>query len=94
MKLRIDSRLGSSSSPVPYTRCEAAGLPEVRRGEGTFVAERPPQARAAERERLLEEGARRVVEVARTVGASRKEASGVVEGMWKKTTEGGEGKDR
>jgi len=87
-------RVNPATVSKAYRLLTEAGLLEVRRGEGTFVAELPPKARAAERERLLEDGARRFVEVARTVGASRKEASRVVEGMWKKTTEGGEGKDR
>ena len=86
-------RVNPATVSKAYRLLTEAGLLEVRRGEGTFVAEMPPQARAAERERLLDDGSRRFVEVARTIGASRKEASRAVEATWKKTNQGGEGKD-
>jgi len=87
-------RVNPATISKAYRLLTESGLLVVRRGEGTFVGELSPQALAAERGRLLEEGARRFAEVARAIGANRKEASRAFEVMWKETTGGGEGKDR
>lgn len=65
-----------------YQRLGDEGVLAVRRGEGTFVAERPPAAFEAERRELLEGGARRYAAVAVEVGASYGEAAGVLKVHW------------
>ncbi len=65
-----------------YQRLGDAGVLAVRRGEGTFVAERPSAELAAERRGLLDDGARRYAEVAVDVGASYPEAAAMLERRW------------
>ena len=65
----------------------------MRRGEGTFVAARPEGAVAAERDRLLAEGAERFVEAARSMGVSKSEAKAVVSAVWDRA-EGEDGENR
>jgi len=84
-------RVNPATVSKAYQLLTDAGLLTVRRGEGTFVAELAPADRAAERERLLEEGAQRFVEVARSMGATRTEAKRAVDAAWVEITEGGEG---
>jgi GntR family transcriptional regulator len=56
-----------------YQRLADAGVLEVRRGEGTFVASAPPSLARGERARTLRQAASRYVAVAMTLGASREE---------------------
>ncbi len=65
-----------------YQRLGDAGVLAVRRGEGTFVAERPSTALAAERRELLRGGAARYATLAVDVGASRTEAVAALEDEW------------
>jgi GntR family transcriptional regulator len=65
-----------------YQRLGDAGVLTVRRGEGTFVAERPAATLAAERRALLSEGAARYAALAVEVGASRSEAVATLESLW------------
>lgn len=65
-----------------YRRLIEGGQLEVRRGEGTYVAERSASEAAAERRALLAEGARSFVRLARHVGVTREEASGVLDRVW------------
>jgi GntR family transcriptional regulator len=64
-----------------YQRLIEAGLLEVRRGEGTYVAATPPAARE-ERDRGLRDGAARFVAMAASLGASRREALAEVRDAW------------
>lgn len=57
-----------------YQRLTEAGVLEVRRGEGTFVAANPPRLPKARQRALLEEGARRYAAVAVTLGVDAREA--------------------
>jgi GntR family transcriptional regulator len=57
-----------------YQRLADAGVVTVRRGEGTFVAARPPTLGKAEFGRILREAAARYASVASTMGASPEEA--------------------
>ena len=59
-----------------------AGVVETRRGEGTFVAERPPTLSAAARGRRLREAAARFAAVAVTTGASADEAVEALKAAW------------
>jgi len=54
----------------------------VRRGEGTFVAEGPPQLTRAERAKTMREGASRYVSLAATLGVSKDEAAREVAAAW------------
>jgi GntR family transcriptional regulator len=57
-----------------YQRLVDAGILTVRRGEGTFVADRPPAPPRGEREKELESGALRYASLAVTLGAPSDEA--------------------
>lgn len=76
-----------------YQQLTAAGVLEVRRGEGTFVASRSTSTVDAERHALLEEEARRFGQAARDLGADREEALEALRRAWHRHGEpsGGEG---
>lgn len=57
-----------------YQRLADAGVVTMRRGEGTFVAARPPVLGKAEFARILREAAGRYASVASTIGASPEDA--------------------
>ncbi len=65
-----------------YQRLADAGVVVVRRGEGTFVAERPPALGKAELGRILREAAGRYAGVAATLGASPDEAIDAVRAIF------------
>lgn len=85
-------RVNPATVSKAYQRLTEAGLLEVRRGEGTFVAELTGDKLSAERNRLLQEAAAEFVHVAGSVGASRDEATRAAELMWNELAEGGRGK--
>jgi len=72
-------RVNPATVAKAYARLTDAGVLEMKRGEGTFVSERPPKLAAAERRRLLDEGAARFVAQAATLGAGEEEIREVVE---------------
>lgn len=57
-----------------YQRLVDLGVLVVRRGEGTFVAAKPPILARAERARTLREGAERYAALTATIGAEPEEA--------------------
>ena len=57
-----------------YQRLVDAGILAVKRGEGTFVADKPPAPARGEREKELEGGALRYASLAVTLGAPPEEA--------------------
>jgi len=75
-------RINPNTAAKAYQRLVEAGVLETRRGEGTFVAERPPSMPAAERSRTLREGALRYASLALNLGASRTEAATVLSTAW------------
>ena len=77
-----------------YQQLTEAGLLEVRRGEGTFVAALTEEQLRAERKRLLDEAAAGFVRVAGSIGAGREEAMRAAQSMWDAMDEGGRGKKR
>jgi GntR family transcriptional regulator len=85
-------RVNPATVSKAYQRLTEAGLLEVRRGEGTFVAALTEEQLRAERQRLLDEAAAGFVRVAGSVGASREEAMRAAQTMWDATNEGGRGK--
>jgi GntR family transcriptional regulator len=75
-------RINPNTAAKAYQRLVEAGVLETRRGEGTFVAERPPSMPAAERARTLKDGALRYASLAVNLGASRAEAATVLTAAW------------
>src|SRR5438132_10831242 len=73
--LARELRVNPMTVSKAYQRLAEAGVVEVRRGEGTFVAAGPPQMSRGERARALREAAGRYVAVASTLGVSRDEAA-------------------
>ncbi len=61
-----------------YQRLVDLGVLVVRRGEGTFVAARPPILARAERTRTLREGAEKFAALTATIGAEPEEALGAL----------------
>ena len=92
-ELARELRINPATVSKAYQLLTADGALEVRRGEGTFVAARPEGAVAAERDRLLAEGAERFVETARSMGVSKSEARAVVSAVWDRA-EGEDGENR
>ena len=82
-------RINPNTAAKAYQRLVEAGVLETRRGEGTFVAERPPSMPAAERARTLRDGALRYASLALNLGASRSEAGAVLETSWPDGDKGG-----
>jgi GntR family transcriptional regulator len=75
-------RINPNTVAKAYQRLAEAGVLETRRGEGTFVAERPPVMPATERARTLREGALRYASLAVNLGANRSEATTVLSAEW------------
>jgi GntR family transcriptional regulator len=65
-----------------YQRLTAAGVLEVRRGEGTFVARRRQELVAAERQALVDDEARRFAEAATDLGCSKQESFEALMRAW------------
>jgi DNA-binding transcriptional regulator YhcF (GntR family) len=80
--LARSERINPNTVAKAYQRLVDAGVLESRRGEGTFVAERPPAMPAAERARALREGAVRYASLAVNLGATRGEAASVLAETW------------
>jgi GntR family transcriptional regulator len=80
--LARELRINPNTVAKAYQRLAEAGVLESRRGEGTFVAERPPAMPAAERARLLREGATRLVTLAVNLGAAQAEAVEALQSAW------------
>ncbi len=73
-ELDRDLRVNPATVSKAYQRLTDAGVLEVRRGEGTFVAGRSAGVVTAERRELLADEARRYAEAAAAIGATRDEA--------------------
>ena len=80
--LAREHRINPNTVAKAYQRLAAGGVVEARRGEGTFVAERPPTVSASARARLLREGAERFAALAVTIGATAADAAAAVEEAW------------
>jgi GntR family transcriptional regulator len=73
-EMAADLRINPATVAKGYQRLVEAGVLVVKRGEGTFVAEKPPSVSRGEREKELEGGAMRYASLAVTIGAGREEA--------------------
>ena len=80
--LAKEFRINPATVSKAYQRLSEAGLFEVRRGEGTFVAASPPPMGKPERSRILREAATRYAAVAASLGASREEAADSLRSAW------------
>ena len=72
--LARDLRVNPATVSKAYQRLVDSGLLQVRRGEGTFVAEQPRGARRAERKEALREAATRFAVVATNLLAPPEQA--------------------
>lgn len=92
--LARELRINPATVVRAYQRLTEDGILNVRRGEGTFVADTPPAMRKIERARLLRESALRYVSLAATIGATEEEAAVEVEAAWQSLVcaQGGGGK--
>ena len=82
--LARELRVNPATVAKAYQRLTEAGVLTVRRGDGTYVADKPPSMSKAERARLLREAAARYASLAATLGVSVEEAAGAVEAAWTK----------
>jgi GntR family transcriptional regulator len=80
--LAREQRINPNTVAKAYQRLVDAGILETRRGEGTFVAEHPPAMPAAERARLLRQGAARFATLAVNLGATQAEAVSSLQSAW------------
>jgi GntR family transcriptional regulator len=80
--LAREQRVNPNTVAKAYQRLVEAGLLETHRGEGTFVAERPPAMPAGEKARILQEGATRYSTLAVNLGATRAEAISTLQASW------------
>ena len=74
-ELARELRVNPATVAKAYNRLTEAGVLIVRRGEGTFFAERTEDDVRLDRQRILSEGAMRFAEVAVMVRAGRAEAA-------------------
>jgi GntR family transcriptional regulator len=81
--LARDLRINPATVAKAYQRLAEAGVLEVRRGDGTYVASSPPSLTRAERTRLLTEAAMRFASLGATLGAEREEARSALDAAWK-----------
>ena len=89
--LARELRVNPMTVSKAYQRLADAGVVVVQRGEGTFVADGPPQISRAEKARTLREAASRYVALGVTLGASREEVARVVAVAWDGAMRGREG---
>jgi len=81
--LAKDLRINPATVAKAYQRLAEAGVLEVRRGDGTYVASSPPSLTRAERTRLLAEAAMRFASLGSTLGAEREETRSALDAAWR-----------
>src|SRR5688500_13786185 len=88
--LARDLRVNPMTVSKAYQRLGEAGVLEVRRGEGTFVASGAPQMTRGEKARALDAAAARFATVAMTLGAGVEETTRAVSAAWRSLRPDGE----
>jgi len=81
-ELARELRVNPATVSRAYRSLTADGVLLVRRGEGTFVAERPPAVMDLERKALLADGAWRFVQLAKKLRSPRAETESAVRAAW------------
>lgn len=84
--LARELRVNPATVARAYQRLTESGLVEVRRGDGTYVAERPPARRAGTYRRELRDAAARYAAVALSLGAEVDEAAEALTAEWARLT--------
>ncbi len=92
--LARDLRVNPATVAKAYQRLSEQGLLTVKRGEGTYVSDRPPAMKRGELNRALKEGASRYASLAVTIGASSQEAAEALASAWKELRDGAKGGER
>lgn len=80
--LARELRVNPNTIAKAYQRLGEGGFVAARRGEGTFVAQKPPRMASTERARVLAEGAGRLASLAVNLGATRAETVASLEAAW------------
>lgn len=88
--LATELKINPATVSRAYQALVAAGLLEVRRGEGTFVSAAPPSMRKSEQARLIRHAAMTFTSFAITHGADRKTAREAVDSAWDELGKGHE----
>src|SRR5262245_34482051 len=82
--LASELRINPATVARAYQRLTETGVLTVRRGEGTYVSDKPPTMSKAERARILREAAVRYASLAATLGVDAEEAAEALASAWKK----------
>ncbi|MEE4272757.1 MAG: GntR family transcriptional regulator [Thermoanaerobaculales bacterium] len=90
-ELARELRVNPATVSKAYQLLVADGVLEVRRGEGTFVAERSDEARSDERRQLLFNAARRFAEAAKSMGVAQDDARTAISAAWREIDDAAEG---
>jgi len=93
-ELARELRVNPATVSKAYQLLVADGALEVRRGEGTFVAERSDGALADERRRLLRDAAQRFAEVARSMGVTEDDAKTAISTAWREIDNAADGEKK
>jgi len=91
-ELAGDLQVNPATVSKAYQRLSDAGVLDVRRGDGTYVAEAPPELSRRERAGRLREAALRFASLAATLGAGREEAVASLERAWDELAGGRSGR--
>ncbi|MCP4902826.1 MAG: GntR family transcriptional regulator [bacterium] len=81
-ELAFELSVNPATVAKAYQRLCEDGVLTVRRGEGTYVADRPRAEVEADREELLDSAAREFAKVAVTIGANRMAALEAMARVW------------
>ncbi len=89
--LARELRVNPATVSKAYQRLTDAGLLEVRRGDGTYVAERPPTRAGRRTSQEIREAATRYATLGLTTGLTVEEAQVELRAAWRRLSEGEEG---
>lgn len=82
--LARELRINPATVARAYQRLMDAGLLVSRRGEGTYVSDRPPVMEKSERLRIVKESAQRYALAAASAGATEKEMLTEAAAAWRR----------